>query len=70
MRKQIKTLFGFVVSAFLSTWPEFLCAAEEGHGGHAEGGSPQLTLVFSAINFILFVFVLRKYALPAVRESL
>jgi len=70
MRKQIKTLFGFAVSAFLFTWPEILRAAEEGHGGHAESGSPQLTLVFSAINFILFVFVLRKYALPAVRENL
>jgi F-type H+-transporting ATPase subunit b len=47
-----------------------LWAVEEGHGGHAESGSQQLTLIFSAVNLILFILVLRKYALPAVRGSL
>ena len=73
MRKQVKTLVGFAVSAFLFVLPCFVWALEEGHegqGGHADGGSQLLTLIFSVINFLLFVFVLRRYALPAVRESL
>ena len=74
MRKQVKTLIGFAVSAFLFMLPCLVWALElegdGGHGEHVEGGSQQLTLIFSAINFLLFVFVLRKYALPAVRESL
>jgi len=48
-------------------------AAEEGHGaqgGHEAGGSQLLVLAFSAINFLLFVLILRKYALPAVRAGL
>ena len=70
MRKHVNPLISLAVSAFLLAWPLILWAAEEGHGGHAEGGSQQLTLVFSAINLLLFIFVLRKYALPAVRENL
>src|SRR4029453_934263 len=34
------------------------------------GGAQLLDLAFPAINFLLFVFVLRKYALPAVRDAL
>jgi F-type H+-transporting ATPase subunit b len=71
MRKHVNTLIGLVASAFFLAWPLVLwAAAEEGHGGHAEDGSQQLTLVFSAINLTLFIFALRKYALPAIRESL
>ena len=70
MRKQVNTLVGLAMSAVLFAWPVILWAAEEGQGGHTEGDSQQLTLIFSAINFILFIFVLRRYALPAVRDSL
>lgn len=73
MRKQVKTLVGFSVFAFLFVLPCLVWALEEGHegqSGHADGGSQLLTLIFSAINFLLFIFVLRKYALPAVRENL
>lgn len=73
MRKHLNKVVGFAVSAFLLVLPLVLWAAEEGHeahGGHVEGGSHLSALAFSAINFLLFVFVLRKYAIPAVRESL
>lgn len=73
MRKHLNKLVGFAASTFLLALPFITWAVEEGHeahGGHAEGGSQYLDLVLPAINFLLFVFVLRKYALPAVRESL
>jgi F-type H+-transporting ATPase subunit b len=70
MRKHLNKLVGCATSLFLFAPPLFVWAAEEGHGGHAEGDSQLLVLGLSAINFLLFVFVLRKYALPAVRESL
>jgi F-type H+-transporting ATPase subunit b len=73
MRKHLNTLVGFTASAFLLIVPFITWAAEEGHeahGGHAEGGSQFFGLALFAINFLLFVFVLRKYALPAVREAL
>jgi F-type H+-transporting ATPase subunit b len=70
MRKPLNKMVGLAASVLFSTWPIISWAVEEGHGGHAEGGSPPFTLVFSAINFLLFVFVLRRYALPAIRESL
>lgn len=70
MKKHLNKVAGFAVSISFSIWPAISWAVEEGHGGHAEGGSPQLTLVFSTINFLLFIFALRKFALPAVRESL
>ncbi|MGE0681841.1 MAG: hypothetical protein AB7P69_13205 [Candidatus Binatia bacterium] len=70
MKKHLNKAVGFVVSTFFVIWPLISWAVEEGHGDHVEGGSPLATLVFSAINFLLFIFVLRRYALPAVRESL
>jgi F-type H+-transporting ATPase subunit b len=39
------------------------------HDGHGDGGA-WLTLVFSAINFSIFLFLLYKYAWPAVKTSL
>ena len=71
MRKHLNKLAGFVASTFCLVAPLVVGAAEEGHeghGGHA-GGGPQ-ELIFPVINFLLFVFLLRKYALPAVREAL
>lgn len=50
-----------------------LWAAAEGHGehgGHEGGGSQLLVLAFFTINFLLFVLVLRKYALPVIRDKL
>jgi len=73
MRKHLNKVVG--CAAFLCPLlvSAALWAAEEGHGGHEghAGGGPQwFVLVFSAVNFLLFVLVLRKYALPVVRESL
>lgn len=70
MRKHLNKVVGIVVSILFVIWPIISRAVEEGHGDHAEGGSPLFTLVFSAINFLLFIFLLRRYALPAIRESL
>lgn len=73
MRKHLNKVVGFAASTFLLALPLLVWAVEEGHeaySGHAEGGSQYFVLALSAINFLLFVFVLRKYALPAVRESL
>jgi len=73
MRNHLNKVVGFAVFLCLLLVFSALWAAEEGHGapgGHEGGGSQLLVLAFSAINFVLFVLVLRKYALPAVRDSL
>jgi F-type H+-transporting ATPase subunit b len=70
MRKHLNKVVGFVVSMYPLLWSAAVWAAEEGHGGHEGSGSQWLGLVFSAINFTLFVLLLRRYALPAIRESL
>jgi F-type H+-transporting ATPase subunit b len=73
MRKHLNKVVGWAVWLGLFLVSSALWAAEEGHGAHGgqEGSSSQLAvLAFSAINFVLFVLVLRKYALPAVRETL
>ncbi|MBI3302791.1 MAG: hypothetical protein HYZ72_12065, partial [Deltaproteobacteria bacterium] len=67
MRKHLNKVVGFAVSVCPLLVSSVLWAAEEAPGGHGEheGGGPQLlVLAFSAINFLLFVLVLRKYALP------
>jgi len=73
MRKHLNKVVGLAVLLSLFLVSSALWAAEEGHGthgGHEGGGSQLAVLAFSAINFVLFVLVLRKYALPAVREGL
>ena len=73
MRNHLRKVVGFAVSIGFLFVSAALWAAEEGHGaqgGHDGGGSQLLVLAFYAINFVLFVLVLRRYALPAVRESL
>jgi F-type H+-transporting ATPase subunit b len=73
MRKHLNKVVGLAVWLGLILVPSALWAAEEGHGaqgGHEGSGSQLAVLAFSAINFVLFVLVLRKYALPAVRETL
>lgn len=72
MTQHLHRVTGFAVSAFFLLLPLAVWAAEEAHDAHGgqAGGGPDATLAFAAINFLLFVFVLRKYALPAVRDSL
>ena len=71
MKNHLNKVVSFAVFLCLLLVSSALWAAEEGaHGGHEGGGSQLLVLAFSAINFVLFVLVLRKYALPAVRDSL
>jgi len=73
MKKHLNKVVGFSVSFCFLLLSSLAWAAEEehgAHGGHEGDGSQFLVLAFSAINFLLFVFVLRKYALPAIRESL
>ncbi|HEV8717400.1 MAG TPA: ATP synthase F0 subunit B [Candidatus Binatia bacterium] len=73
MRNHLNKVVGFAVFLGLLLVSSVLRAAEEGHGapgGHEGSGSQLLVLAFSAINFVLFALVLRKYALPAVRDSL
>ena len=41
-----------------------LALAAEGHEEH--GGSPWATLIFSTINTLLFLFVLKRFAWPAI----
>jgi F-type H+-transporting ATPase subunit b len=73
MRNHLNKVVGLAVFFCLFLVPFALWAAEEGHGTHGdhEGSGSQLAvLAFSTINFVLFVLVLRRYALPAVREGL
>lgn len=72
MTKHLNKAVGFAVFVFFLLLPLAVWAAEEAHDAHGSpaGGDPYATLAFAAINFLLFVFVLRKYALPAVRDSL
>lgn len=73
MKKHLNKVAGFSVSFYLFLLSSLAWAAEEGggaHGGHEGDGARFLVLAFSAINFLLFVIVLRRYALPAIRESL
>ena len=73
MRNHLNKVVGFAAFVCSLLVSSALWAAEEGHGahgGHEGGGSRLLVLAFSAINFVLFVLVLRRYALPAVRDSL
>jgi F-type H+-transporting ATPase subunit b len=73
MKKHLNRVAGFSVSFSLFLLSSLAWAAGEGggaHGGHEGDGAQLLVLAFSAINFLLFVLVLRRYALPAIRESL
>jgi len=63
-------MVGAAPICFLLFLSSALWAAEEGHTGGHEGGGPHLWgLAFSAVNFLIFALVLRKYALPAVRDT-
>jgi F-type H+-transporting ATPase subunit b len=69
MTRPIRNLVGFAIPLFFFFSPSALWAAEEGQGGHG-GGWGLGGLFFSTINFLLFAAILRKYALPAVRDAI
>ena len=61
MRTLVRTFFALVV---LGTATTALAAAG---GGHHDEGVPWLTLLFSTINLLIFIGVMRRYAMPHVR---
>jgi len=52
-----------------SAVPAAAAAAETAHAeAHVHAGIPWLTLLFSTVNFLLFAYVLRRFAWPLVRD--
>jgi F-type H+-transporting ATPase subunit b len=73
MRKHLNKVVGFVLPVCSLVFASVLWAVEESqdtHGGHDGIGAQLLVLAFFTINFVLFVLLLRKYALPVVRDAL
>jgi F-type H+-transporting ATPase subunit b len=73
MQKHLNKVVGCAVSLGFFLLSVALRAAEEGqeaHGGHDTGSAQLVGLAFFTINFLLFAFVLRKYALPVVKDAL
>jgi len=73
MKRPIRNLVGFATPFFFFLSSFALWAAEEGQGGHGgghEGGWGLGGLFFATINFLIFAAILRKYALPAVRDAI
>jgi F-type H+-transporting ATPase subunit b len=73
MRKHLNKVVGCAVSLGFFLLSVALWAAEEGpeaHGGHDAGSAQLVGLAFFTVNFLLFAFVLRKYALPVVKDAL
>ncbi|MEW6299513.1 MAG: ATP synthase F0 subunit B [Thermodesulfobacteriota bacterium] len=73
MRKHLNKVVGFAIPICSLLFAPALWAVEEGHearGGHGGIGSQLLVLAFFTINFVLFVLLLRRYALPVVRDAL
>ncbi|NOT57482.1 MAG: ATP synthase F0 subunit B, partial [Deltaproteobacteria bacterium] len=62
----IRNLVSFTTPAFFSLATSAAWAAEGGHGGGWGLGG----LFFSTVNFVIFAAILRKYALPAVRDTI
>jgi F-type H+-transporting ATPase subunit b len=53
----------------LSLLPALAVASEEAHGdAHGHGGIPWQTLLFNLINFLIFAWILRRYAWPVIRD--
>ena len=53
----------------LSAVPSLGWAADDTHGEHA-GSSQLLTLLFFTINFLIFVFLLRKFTFGIIKQKL
>ena len=71
VKRLIRNLIGFATPFLFLLLSSALCAAGEeqrGHGGGHEGGWGFGGLFFATINFLIFAAILRKYALPAVRD--
>lgn len=65
----MKRLFPLLGGCFL---PAVALASQEQHAAEGHGaahGVPWATLLFSLINFLLFVGVLKKFAWPAIRNA-
>lgn len=45
-----------------------LAMAAQGHDAHGEHGIPWSTLLFSTINLLIFVAILKRFAWPAIRS--
>lgn len=65
MRKHLKTLCGFALVALL--WSATALWGAEEHGG---GGVHLSGLLFATVNFLLFVYLLRRFASGWVREKI
>ena len=70
MIKSIQPIIILSLHVFLLyTLPSLAWAAEDTQSQHA-GSSQLLTLLFFTINFLIFVFVLRKFAFGIVKQKL
>lgn len=69
MTRPIRNLVALATPFFFFLLSAAVQAAEEGQGGH-EGGWGLGGLFFSVINFLIFAAILRKYALPAARDTI
>src|SRR5262245_58557532 len=73
MKRPIRILIGFATPFLFFLLSSVMWAAGEeqrGHGGGHEGGWGLGGLFFATINFLIFAAILRKYALPAVRDAI
>ena len=55
-----------LTGAAFAVHAQLALASEEAHG-HAEHGVPWGSLLFSAVNLCIFVWVLARFVMPAVR---
>jgi F-type H+-transporting ATPase subunit b len=63
----MRTRMATLVAAACALHARLALASEESHG-HAPGGIPWSSLLFSAINLAIFVWVLARFVMPAVRQ--
>lgn len=68
MRRAVRFLLIGVLCAFGFAAAGVAWAASDAHGGH--GGNALLTLGFFAINFLIFVYVLRRFTGNLIRRKL
>ncbi|MBI4515156.1 MAG: ATP synthase F0 subunit B [Deltaproteobacteria bacterium] len=62
-------VFRTLIAALVLALPALVCASGEAHAderGH--GGIPWATLAFTFVNFLIFAGLIRRYALPVVRD--